>query len=411
MIQKINSISNVLFINNTQQRRVMSFASDNFYCENKNINKAPLIERGILTQYQSVNRLYEDISKEIFKHKKSFELAGYLKKGDIAFSTSILSLNEVSAAAIELDSSDNIDLIRKYVQEGIGLGFNFSKLDNPIEEIKKINFYYKAREDYFNRPPAFIGLLNIDNKDIDEFIQLKTKERFSGWCFDLSVVIDDKFMEKLENGDKKALKTYDLLLESMAKTGEPGVIFSNDKNYNTDCCAAVKLEPKQGFSIASVNLSNMYINGKIDYSYLRKCSDILSLAMNKFDNPYIGVLGYGDLLDKLGIKYGSNEALEVLSNCLSVIKKECDKNGIQMALSPTGATSRILKTTPSIEPKKDCTADEKLNTLEVAYKYLSENGQISTTVNLNEPTKQEIDHIIKTSYKKGIKGITVFPNK
>ena len=80
-----------------------------------------------------------------------------------------------------------------------------------------------------------------------------------------------------------------------------------------------------------------------------------------------------------------------------------------MALSPTGTTSRVLKTTPSIEPSdnKDLTYKQEIDTLAHAQKYLE--GGISKTIQLKEgATTKDIDEIIRYSQKNNLKGITVF---
>ena len=80
-----------------------------------------------------------------------------------------------------------------------------------------------------------------------------------------------------------------------------------------------------------------------------------------------------------------------------------------MALSPTGTTSRILKTTPSIEPSDntDLSYKQEIDTVSKAQKYLE--GGISKTIKLKpNATIDDIDEIIRYSKKKNLKGITVF---
>ena len=83
-----------------------------------------------------------------------------------------------------------------------------------------------------------------------------------------------------------------------------------------------------------------------------------------------------------------------------------------MALSPTSTTSRILKTTPSIEPSDntDLTYKQEIDTVAAAQKYLE--GGVSKTIHLKKgASEKDVDEIIRYSKKKNLKGICVFPNK
>ena len=80
-----------------------------------------------------------------------------------------------------------------------------------------------------------------------------------------------------------------------------------------------------------------------------------------------------------------------------------------MAISPTGTISRILKTTPSIEPNRQTQTDylDELETMKTAQKYLE--GNISKTIELNsKTTTKDVDIIIRKAQEYNLKGISVF---
>ena len=334
--------------------------------------------------------------------------------------------NPKSAIGIELDSkktaAQHCAMLEEHIKNGAGVGINFSKFQNPIEEIKRINTYFKHREPNLNRPPAGIALLNIDHPKIMEFISLKDSADYKNWCFDLSVVIDDDFLRKADNGENISLtdgstinakEIYSKLLDSISKSGEPGIIFSNNKNFICDSCAASELQPNEGLNLAQINLSRFY-NSKtknIDYEFLSQSANVLSSALQKIaPNGFVSILGYQDLLNQMGLNYGSKEALVILENCLKTIKKQTSANNLRMAISPSGLTSRLLKTTPSIEPLNNPSATywDEIETMAVAQKYLE--GGISKTITLKKHhTIQDIDLIIKQCQAKNIKGISLFP--
>ena len=382
------------------------------FSNDRNFNKKILLTRKIIKESQNLDSFFENVSIKIFKQKNEDFLSA-LKNKEITLSTSIYSNLDYpySAIGVKLDpknsTAKNLLQLENHIKNGQGVGINFSEFENPKSEILKINDYFKYREKTTLRAPAGIGLLDINHPKIVDFITLKDNADYSKWCFDLSVVIDDDFMKKVENNDKKTQEIYQTLLKSMKNSGEPGIIFSNKKDYLCDCCATAPLKPNEGLTLGHINLSKFYQNGKFDYSKLKKDTEILSSAMKIIDkNSYIGILGYQDLLEQMGLEYGSTEANSILENSLKTIQETAHKNNIKTAIAPTGGTSRFLKTTPSIEPKQSNFMAE-IETMSVAQKYLD--GNISKTILLNnDTTLDDLDKIVKTSYQKNLRGISVF---
>lgn len=397
--------------------------------ENQNINKKVLIERKIIKENQNINSFYDSISTHIFPDSKlAHSFSKLLQGGYIALSTSAYSdlSNPKSAIALKLDSTKNVVhhccTLENYISKGIGIGINYSNLKNPIEEIIYTNNYFKKREPHLRRPPAGIGLLNITHPKIMDFIALKDNANYNDWCFNLSVVMDDNFLTKvdtnqdliLDDGTKiKASEVYSKLIDSMRKKGEPGIIFSNEKDFICDSCAASQLKENEALNLAQINLSKFYNKESktFDYAFLSQSANTLTMALRRIaPDGFISILGYQDLLNQMGLNYGSKEALEVLEKALLTIKEQSQIEGIRMCISPSGATSRILKTTPSIEPINNTYATywDEIDTMAAAQKYLD--GGISKTINLKpNHTTQDVDLIIRSCFQQGIKGVTVFP--
>ncbi len=399
----------------------VKFKSYNLKSENQILDKQVLVKRKIISQNQDINSFLDNISKKIFPDDnisyKTF--ANYLKSGYISLSSNAYAdlNNPQSAVALKLNplksSFENCFYLEKYLQKGQGIGLNFSEFDNPVSEIKKINSFFCFRSPYLNRPSAGIALLDIYNKNILDFITLKDNSDYKNWCFDLSVIMDDKFLSladnnstiTLSNGKKiPAREIYNTLLNSMLKKGEPGIIFSNDKNYLTDPCAACALKQGESFTLGQINLSKFINSSSFDYIKLKDASNILNKALKRIDNnSYISILGYQELLDKLNLKYASPEALQLTSQIIKTIKSA----GAKVALSPAGTISRFLKTTPSIEPKKDVDYISQINTISTVQNLIE--GQISTTIHLEKNADiTDIDKIIRYAKQKNLKGITVF---
>ena len=415
-------------INQIQTSTPLKQESDKIVIENSFINKKPLIDRKIIKPEENVNEFFNNISTQIFPNSPmAHNLSKLLSMGYVSLSSNAYAnpKNPKSAIGLKLDEKkSNIQIcaqLEQYLKDGVGVGINFSNFENPTQKIKAINDYFKYREPNLNRPPAGIALLSINHPKILEFISLKDSANYKNWCFDLSIIMDDEFLSKvdrnedlnLDNGAKiKAKDLYFRLLNSMQKSGEPGIIFSNNKNFICDSCAATELKENQSLNLAQVNLAKFVKKDKtIDYAFLSQSANVLSIALKRMaPDGFISILGYQDMLNQMGLNYGSKEALVELEKCLGTIKEQAQVNGVKMCISPSGTTSRILKTTPSIEPDKNkgATYWDEIDTMEIAQKYLE--GGISKTFNLKpNHTIEDINLIIRSSQARNIKGISVFP--
>jgi len=431
MINNLNTSQKPVYIYNSApvssyfQMQSINQNCDNYNFENPYVNKKPLIERKIIKENENINLFFDNISAQIFPNSNTSQyFSQLLKFGYVSLSSSCYAdlKKPYSAAGVKLNPektpNQNCAYLEEYIKNGIGVGINFNNFTNPTDRIKQINNYFKFRQPQSLRAPAGIALSSINHPKIMDFIKLKDNEKYSDWCFDLSVIVDDNFLNKVDNNEnitmqdgsiKNAKEIYNQLLNSMLKTGEPGIIFSNNENYICDCCNAVELKENEKMTITQINLAKFYNpkTNRVDCDYLKYVSDLLAHATRNIDkNGYIGILGYQELLNKLNLKYGTNAANQVLEDCLKIIKL----TNIKLALSPTGTTSRILKTTPSIEPDKNnnLTYQQELDTLATAQKYID--GNISKTINLkSNATIKDVDNIIRYSKSHNIKGITVFP--
>ena len=413
---------------NTQYIQPVSYQQpDTVKVENPYVNKKPLIDRKIIKPDENINEFFDKISAQVFKNSNTAPIfAQMLKYGYVSLSSACYENIKApySAKAVKLNPDklpfQNCAKLEECIKDGTGVGINFNEFKNPVEQIKQINNYFNFRQSTTIRPPAGIALLSIKHPQILDFIKLKDNANYKDWCFDLSVIMDDKFLSLVDtnkdvemfDGSKiPAKEIYNTLISSMKKSGEPGIVFSNNPNFICDCCNATELKEGQTLTLAHINLSKFYNpkTGRCDCDYLKYASDVLAHAVRNIDKDgFIGVMGYQELIDQMGLEYGSKEANQVLEDCLTIIKM----SGCKMALSPTGTTSRILKTTPSIEPSDNSklTYKQEIDTMSCAQKYLE--GGISKTIKLKQGAdEQDIDEIIRYAKKKNLKGLTVFPKK
>ena len=254
----INSITPIYLIQyqQVQYAQPVVYQPDTVRIENAHINKKPLIDRRIIKADENINEFFDKISAQIFPNSNTAPyFSQLLQYGYVSLSSSCYEdlKTPYSAKAVKLNPnkfpSQNCAFLEEYIKDGTGVGVNFNNFKNPIEQIKQINGYFKFRQPSTLRPPAGIALLSINHPKIIDFIKLKDNEDPKDWCFDLSVVMDDKFLSlvdtnqnvKMQDGSElPAREIYNTLLNSMQKTGEPGIVFSNNPNYICDCCNAVE---------------------------------------------------------------------------------------------------------------------------------------------------------------------------
>ncbi|MCA9387415.1 MAG: adenosylcobalamin-dependent ribonucleoside-diphosphate reductase, partial [Candidatus Andersenbacteria bacterium] len=275
-----------------------------------------------------------------------------------------------------------------------------------------------------------MGILNVDHPDIEEFIELKD-EGSSIKNFNISVGVTDDFMEKVrEDADYdlinprtgKAVKTlrarevFDKIVERAWRCADPGVVFLDrihDGNRTpnlgimdaTNPCGEQPLLPYESCNLAQVILVNhVKMSGKgksakptIDYTSLEDTVRMIihfmdnMIEINNYPLPIVkenvlrtrkigmGVMGFAQMLYKLGIPYDSQEAADVADEVMAFIQKiardESNKmakqrgvfpgwkgsrwdvedhlevrNATMTTIAPTGTVSLAAGTSSGIEP-------------------------------------------------------------
>lgn len=290
------------------------------------------------------------------------------------------------------DSLEEIFTAVKYTalieKSGGGVGFDFSRLrpkgdivmstkgvaSGPVSFMRVFDTATEVIKAGGKRRGAMMGILRVDHPDVLKFIASKQAPGFLS-NFNISVAVTDEFTNALEtdaeywlvnprNGEKtgklKAKDVWNRIAKSAWMSGDPGVIFIDEINRHnptpkvgkmesTNPCGEQPLLPYESCNLGSLNLSRMVNDGKIDWEKLRetvrngvhfldnvvsantyplKETAQITLANRKIG---LGVMGFADMLIKLGLPYDSEKSLKLAEDLMRFIQEEGHRKSVEIA--------------------------------------------------------------------------------
>ena len=279
-------------------------------------------------------------------------------------------------------------------KSGGGTGFAFSRLrqkdavvtstggkaSGPVSFLRVFNGATEAVKQGGTRRGANMGILRIDHPDILEFIECKLDGGIVN--FNISVAATDAFMNALQadteydliaphNGEVvsrlPAREVFDRIVRAAWQTGDPGMVFLDRINASpanptpeiglieaTNPCGEQPLLPNEACNLGSINVAQFARRQgegewAVDWTELER---VVRLSVRFLDdvievNPYplpeidetvkanrrigLGVMGWADLLFRMGIAYDSQPALDLGDRLMSFINEKAHDQSAKLA--------------------------------------------------------------------------------
>ena len=276
-------------------------------------------------------------------------------------------------------------------QTGGGNGFSFSRLrphgdhvrtsagvaSGPVGFLRVYDIAFGEVAQGGTRRGANMAVLRVDHPDILEFVRCKTAEGTIS-NFNISVGVTDAFMRAVENDGEfdlvnprdgkvwrtvRARELFDEIVKHAHHNGEPGVLFLDSANRQnpvphlyeleaTNPCGEQWLGPYENCCLGSINLAQpITSDNKMDWAKLR---DAVELSTHFLDNVVdankyvpavpeladaaqrarrvgLGVMGLGDAMYRLGVRYGSREGEEFAGQAMEFVRYHALKTSIELA--------------------------------------------------------------------------------
>tara|TARA_B100000427_G_scaffold329704_1_gene347194 strand:- start:2507 stop:4924 length:2418 start_codon:yes stop_codon:yes gene_type:complete len=318
--------------------------------------------------------------------------------------------------------------------KGTPIATTHGKACGPISVLRHLSSVSTLVTQGGKRDGANMAVMDVHHPDILEFIDCKKIEG-EIHNFNISVGASDEFMQAVKDGTTYPLKrledpadptsasvevdridarmVFNKIINGAWRNGEPGMIFLDEVNRNspvlhigkitaTNPCGEQPLLPNESCNLGSIDVAK-FVNENSDGINLIDWNDLgraVKVSIRMLDNVIdankyavdairemthstrklgLGVMGFADMLVKLGIPYDTEEAVELGRKLMKFIQENADeesinlgnergpfpawhdseqaksggakfRNACRLTVAPTGTISMIAGASSGIEP-------------------------------------------------------------
>jgi len=261
---------------------------------------------------------------------------------------------------------------------GGGTGFSFSGLrprgayikstrgqsSGPVSFMKLYDHSTMINRLGGTRAGANMAVLRCDHPDVMEFVDCKA-DLSSLTSFNISVMATDEFMGAVESGGAfrlhfagisehegqvDAAGVFEAIVKRAWDTGDPGLLFYDTMNAAnptpalgsieaTNPCGEQPLLDHESCNLGSINVARFVRGDAVDYDRL---AEVVGVAIHFLDNVIdandypvaairevttgnrkvgLGIMGFADLLVRLGLPYASEEAVTLAEELMSRVQQ------------------------------------------------------------------------------------------
>jgi ribonucleoside-diphosphate reductase alpha chain len=339
-------------------------------------------------------RVATTVAKRLEKPQLATKFFDYIWRGWLCLATPVLSNTgsdrglpiscfgiDVGDSIFEIGSKNlELMLLAKH-GGGVGIGVNMIRpagsritgngtSDGIVPFIKIYDSTILATNQGSVRRGAASVNIKIDHKDFDDFLEIREpKGDVNRQALNMHqcVVVNDKFMAKLEEGDSEARRKWGKLLQKRKATGEPYIMFKGNVNkhnpemykknglkvHMTNICSEIVLHTDEQHSfvccLSSLNLakydewkdtdlvytSTIFLDGVLE-EFIQRAKN-----MRGFENAVrsaergralgLGVLGWHTYLQQRGIPFEGLQAQFETRKIFSQIKIESERASRDLA--------------------------------------------------------------------------------
>jgi ribonucleoside-diphosphate reductase alpha chain len=339
-------------------------------------------------------RVAKTVARRLYKPEMADKFFQYIWDGWLCLASPVLSNTGTDRglpiSCFGIDVADSIqDIGQKNLEMmllakhggGVGIGVNMIRpagakitgngtSDGVVPFCKIYDSTILATNQGSVRRGAASVNINIDHADFEEWLEIREpKGDVNRQSLNLHqcAVVGDKFMRRLESGDKDARRKWGKLLQKRKATGEPYILFKGNTNkvnpeayksnglkvHMTNICSEITLHTDESHSfvccLSSVNLDKYdeWKNTNLIYDAVWFLDGVLeefiqrAKNMKGFENSVrsaekgralgLGVLGWHSLLQKNGIAFESLLAQFKTREIFSKIKIETERASRNLA--------------------------------------------------------------------------------